>query len=104
MFSVPIILFALAASLPAQETPVLRASTAKSLNEFGSCFARTQEEKSRPWAFMPNNGGGTFTNASAKGVTASYRLQISEAAPQNQVRLFAGAHSAKLVEAVNRCR
>jgi len=107
MFGVSILLIALTASLPDREAPILRASTPKSLNDFGQCFVRAQEQQSHPWAFVPTPIGGTFTNAGADGVTAPYWVRIREARPFNEVRLFAARSSndsGSLVEAVNRCR
>ena len=87
--------------------PLLRADTAKSLNEFGSCFARAQDQEVRPWSFIPNDAGGVFTDTGAIGVTAPYRLQINEAQPLNHLGLFVGqgvATPKSLLQAVNRCR
>jgi hypothetical protein len=97
-------LFALATATPNQEALPMRAATTKSLNDFGSCFTRLQERDSRVWAFLPRPGGGIFTNAGARGVTAQYWLAFDEAKPLNQIRLLAGSASANLVEAVRACR
>jgi len=107
MFGVSILLVALTASHPEREAPILRASTSKSLNDFGQCFVRTQEQQSHAWAFVPTPTGGTFTNAGANGVTAPYWIRVSETRPLNVVRLFAARgpdEAGRLVEAVNRCR
>jgi hypothetical protein len=107
VFGVSILLIALAASHPDQEAPILRVSTAKSLNDFGQCFVRAQEQHSRAWAFVPTRTGGTFTNAGAVGVAMPYWLRVSEDRPVNEIRLFAAQpsdDSSTLVEAVNRCR
>ena len=107
MFGVSILLIALAASLPEQEAPILRASTPKSLNDFGQCFVRAQEQQARAWAFVPTSTGGTFTNYGANGVTTPYWVRVNETRPFNVVRLFAArgaGDSGDLVEAVNRCR
>jgi hypothetical protein len=106
MFGVSILLIALTASLPVQEAPILRASTPKSLNDFGQCFVRGQEQQARAWAFVPTPSGGTFTNAGASGVTAPYWVRVSETRPMNVVRLFAarGSDDSSLIEAVNQCR
>ena len=107
MFGVSILLIALTASLPDQEALILRASTPKSLNEFGQCFVRGQEQQARAWAFVPTPSGGTFTNAGANGVTTTYWVRVSETRPLNVVRLFAARgsdDSGGLIEAVNQCR
>jgi hypothetical protein len=87
-----------------QGPPILRASMAKSLQDFGSCFTRAQDRVSRPWAFMPTESGGMFTNAGATGVAEPYWLQVSEAKPLSRVQLFAGKNSGDLLKAVNECR
>lgn len=98
-----ILLLAAVASNP---PPVLlRTSTAKSLDEFGSCFARMQEQAARPWAFIPNDKGGVFTDYGASVVAAPYRLQVRAADKSNDVQLFATPGTAPVIlEAVNRCR
>ncbi len=82
----------------------MRATTTKSLNEFGSCFARVEERDSRAWAFLPTPNGGTFTNSGTTSAAAAYRLAFDEAKPLNQVRLFAGPASGGPVEALRLCR
>jgi hypothetical protein len=107
LLSVSILLLTVAASNPDPAVPLSRAATAKSLSDFGACFSRLQEQDARPWAFLPTDGGGTFTDAGASGVVAPYWLQVSEARPLNRIRLFATVgsnHPNNLVEAVNRCR
>ena len=104
MLSVSTLLLAVLASHPDPDATVLRASTSKSLNDFGSCFTRAQNLAARPWAFMPAADGGTFTNSGASPMAAVYWLRISESKSLNRIRLFAGTGSAELVEAVNRCR
>jgi hypothetical protein len=106
LIGVSILLFTLAASSADQETPVLSASTAKSLNDFGSCFARSQERRARPWAFVANDHGGVFTDFGAADTVAPYRLQVSESNGSSRVRLFVRQASANatLIDAVNRCR
>jgi hypothetical protein len=92
------------AAQPEPEPAVMRASTVKSLNEFGSCFTATQDRASRPWAFMPTGNGGTFTNAGAEGIAAPYWLTVSVARGPSQIRLFANSGSADMIQAVNSCR
>jgi len=104
LLSVPILFLAAVASNTELQAPLSRASTAKSLNDFGSCFAHTQDDASRPWAFMPTANGGIFTNAGATHVAAAYWLEVGEAKPTYFVRLFVDKGSDELVEAINRCR
>ena len=82
----------------------MRAATARSLNDFGSCFTHAQERESRAWAFLPSRSGGTFTDAQSSNTAAVYWLAFNEAKPLNELRLFADAGSSNIVEAVNRCR
>jgi hypothetical protein len=104
LLGVSILLFALTATHSRQEAPVLRASTAKSLNEFGTCFADRQQRNSQAWAFMPTESGGTFTNAGANGAAATYWVTFQESPAKNEVRIVANRRSADLVQAVMRCR
>jgi hypothetical protein len=104
---VAILFTAIAAAQPALDEPLLRASTAKSLNEFGTCFTRAQDQASREWAFVPTPSGGTFSNAGAVGATSPYWLRVSEGQPLNEIRLFARkpfADRATVWKAVIRCR
>lgn len=104
MLKVAILLFAVMASQLDQEPPILRAGMTRSLQDFGVCFTRSQDQASRPWAFMATESGGTFTNAGASGVAQPYWLQVSEARPLGRVQLFAGRDSGDVLEAVNQCR
>jgi len=89
-----------------QPQPLVAASTVKSLDAFGACFAQAQEDVGRAWAFVPTDGGGSFTNEGASDVSTAYRLQISRSGSCSQVRLYAasGGSSASLVKAIDQCR
>jgi hypothetical protein len=86
--------------------PLLEAKSSKPLDEFGACFARAAERSDRAWAYLPGERGGTFTNSGARGVPASYWLQVRDAGPGTGVRLFADAPSvvADVRKAVDSCR
>jgi hypothetical protein len=102
---VAILFTAVVATQPVESGLLLRASTTKSLNEFGTCFTRAQDQAARPWAFMPTRSGGTFSNAGAQGVASPYWLRVSEGKPLNEIRLFAAQASAsKVWDAVVRCQ
>ena len=95
------------AAQPAESGLLLRASTTKSLNEFGACFTQARDQVARPWAFVPTDTGGTFTNAGAYGVSAPYWLRVSEGRPLSEIRLYSGQAAAvrgKVWDAVVRCQ
>lgn len=102
MLSVSILLISAAASQADPEALLLRARTAKSLDAFGSCFTQVQDRRARPWAFMPSQTGGIFTDAGATAASAPYWLAISDA----QIRLFGvrGSYKSRnLAKAVKQC-
>lgn len=106
MLSVSILLLMMATQ-SGQATPIAHASTAKALNDFGSCFTHIQDRASRAWAFMPTHSGGIFTNAGAAGAATIYWLQVNTSQHGNQVRLFTAPGSgapAILTEAIDQCR
>ena len=100
------LLLVLVASAPQPVGPLFRATTTKSVDQFGGCFARAQEKAAKAWAFMPSSSGGTFTNSGAKGSDAPYWLQVQVGAKRGEIRLFGGGGAeppAALIEAVNKC-
>jgi hypothetical protein len=88
-------------------TPLLDATSARSLDDFSACFAQAEERHGRAWAYMPTERGGTFTDSGAREAPASYWLAVGAAGSSTELRLF-GAQSAdassKLIQAVNQCR
>jgi hypothetical protein len=101
------VLLALVATAPQPIQPLLRTSTGKSVDAFGSCFTAAQEKASRAWAYMPSEQGGMFTNSGAAGSTATYWLSVNSSAHRGEIRLFGdeGARpSNSLIEAVDQCR
>ena len=84
---------------------MLRSATGKSIDAFGACFARQQEEQGRAWAFLPTSSGGTFTNAAADANPGEYWLRISGGPGAARLQLIAGPEApADIVQAVQRCR
>jgi hypothetical protein len=107
VFSASLLLIAGLTSNSALGSARLRAATIKPLNEFGACFARTQDDAAQPWSFVPNDRGGVFSDAGAHDVTAPYQLRVAEGTGGTRLRLFAARGSAqanRLVADVNRCR
>jgi hypothetical protein len=101
-----ILLLALAVAGPDRDAPLFSGTTARSLDSFAACFTRIQEEAGHPWAFVPNNGGGAFSNTGASRAAAPYLLHIARAGAQQRLQLFADARAASeiLVQAVERCK
>ena len=105
MLSISILLLGVSAAAGGTGAQEFRATTGKSLDAFGSCFSRHQDAASRPWAFVPNEKGGTFTNAGASGISTFYRLMMREASPRSRLELVADtAERPALMEAINQCR
>lgn len=105
MLGVFILLTAATASSAAG--PLLDATTLRSPDDFGSCFTRAEERDGRAWAYLPTVRGGTFTDSGARGVPASYWLQVRRAGGSTGLRLYAARgqdQSARVVQGVNRCR
>lgn len=107
LLGVSILLFAALAPAPQRIQPLLRTTTGKSLDAFGACFTKAEEQRAQAWAFMPKGRGGTFTNSGASAPAAPYWLQVDTAFRRGEIRLF-GDDGVKpptsLIEAVNRCR
>ena len=100
-----ILLLTLAGPTASAQTPMLSDSTSRSLDDFASCFTRMQEEAGRPWAFVPTNSGGSFSNLGARGATEPYVLRIGAANDPQRVQLFAqGGGSDRLIQAVEQCK
>jgi hypothetical protein len=109
MFLTALMLSAAAQAIsPAADTPVVEGATSRSVQEFSRCFASTQEQQSRPWWMVPNQGGGArISNAGAEGVSNPYRIRFTAGEQRNEVQLFLTqrdpAEETKLVEAVRSC-
>lgn len=77
--------------------PVLK--TEKSTTDFAHCFARSQDQHSAAWAFVPRAHGGTFSNLGAPSVAAPYFLLIKDRGAHREIELQnAGAVQEKGVE------
>ena len=107
LIGVSTLLLAIAVSAQPASQPLLRTTTAKSLDAFAACFTRAQNQHEQPWAFMPVGRGGTFTNSGASGSGAAYWLQVRTSGAREHIRLFADRANdrpASVVEAVEQCR
>jgi hypothetical protein len=97
----------LALTSPNASMPLLDATAARSLDDFGSCFTKAEEGVGRAWAFLPNEHGGTFTDSGARGLPGSYWLQVRGAGAATRIRLFAAQsnqESSNPIKAVEQCR
>ncbi|HWC56463.1 MAG TPA: hypothetical protein VG434_05785 [Sphingomicrobium sp.] len=103
MLSVTILLLAAAALQPVPPAPLLRVSTTQSIDQFGSCFVRAQEQTGAAWSFVPSGDGGTFSDAGAQDIRQPYRLRFTEGRSANQLSLFAST-SRPVAAAIERCR
>jgi hypothetical protein len=90
------------AAAPVRQETAMR-TTAKAVEPFAQCFAAAQDRASRPWSFVPrDSGGGTFSNAGARGVRHPYFVEIADRDGQRQIRLTAAADSS-VRRAVDAC-
>jgi hypothetical protein len=97
----------LLAAAPSQSSPLLEAQSATPLAAFSTCFAQAQERIGKPWAYLPGERGGTFTDSGAHGATASYWLQVSAAGAGTDMRLYSDARADALPRvrrAIGQCR
>jgi len=79
-------------------------ATSRSLRDFGECFRSMQEAQNGVWAFVPNDGGGTFSGSDG---SVDYQLQFREGAPTSQLVLLLSRgkdEQRTLRSAVDRCR
>lgn len=100
------VLIILAAASP-NSMRTMEARSTMPLAEFGACFTNAQGRGGHAWAFLPSEHGGTFTNSGARGVPASYWLQVRGAEAATHLRLFTtgeAAAAAAVTEAVEKCR
>ena len=77
------------ATNPAVESsaPPTAFTTAKSTEQFASCFGNTQDRVRKAWWFVPKEDGGTFSNLGAKNVAATYFVVVSDQGARRHVRL-----------------
>ena len=97
---------AVGAAAPAP-TESLARSTTKATDQFAACFVHTQERASAPWWFVPKeNGGGTFSNLGASGISHPYFVDVTELGSRREIRLelaSSSASAASLLRAIDSC-
>lgn len=107
LLGVSTVILGLVAAAPQPIQPLLRTTTTKTTSAFAGCFRASQEKASQPWAFMPSDHGGTFTNSGANGPEGTYWLNLQRSLHGAEIRLYAdvGARPAKAIsEGVDQCR
>jgi hypothetical protein len=89
----------------AQEfAPATSFVTAKSTDQFASCFAGIQDGAGLPWSFVPKEDGGTFSNIGARSGGSAYFVVVSDRGPRREVRLEgSGGSEAAVSRAVSQC-
>lgn len=98
-----VITSAAAPSWPAHQ-PAKSFVTAKSTDEFGSCFANTQDQGALPWWYVPKDDGGTFSNLGSRTMRSAYFLVISDRGSKREVWLEGnGASEPAINRAVVQC-
>jgi hypothetical protein len=95
---------AASAAVPPSGDSVAR-TTSKATGQFVACFAGAQDRASEAWSFVPReDGGGTFSNAGARGVSSPYYLRVADLGSRREIRLEPNAGSgASVLRAVDRC-
>lgn len=83
-----------AAPVAATSAPAASFTTAKSTEQFASCFGNTQDRVRQAWWFVPKEDGGTFSNIGAKNAAAAYFVVVSDRGARRQVRLEGDGASA----------
>ncbi len=91
----------------AGDLPFFAGSTAKSIDQFETCFVGIQQRQSRPSWFVPHESGGRISNAGADGVDNPYRIRFSQSAARNRIEVFiarrGGPAEGAIVDAIKTC-
>jgi hypothetical protein len=77
--------------------------TSKSVEDFASCFTRSEDRRGRAWWFVPRDHGGTFSNLGAKDAPANYFLAIDDRGAHRQISLDQRSPDAAPSEALSEC-
>jgi hypothetical protein len=95
---------AIAAAPASQPSHPTAFATAKSTQAFADCFVRTQEQKSKPWSFVPKeSGGGTFSNVGAASVAKPYFIVISDRGPRREIHIQNASWDGPEARGVEQC-
>jgi len=77
-------------------------TTAKAVEPFAQCFAAAEDRAAKPWSFVPKaSGGGTFSNAGARGVRQPYFLEVADGGRLREIRV--SGPDASVLRAVDQC-
>jgi hypothetical protein len=78
--------------------------TAKSTDQFASCFADTQDRSGLAWAYIRKDDGGTFSNLGPRSLSSAYFVVVSDRGTLRDVRLEGnGAKEIGINLAVDQC-
>ena len=93
------------APFAAQEySPAKSFITAKSSDQFATCFANNQDSAGLLWSFVPKDNGGTFSNLGPRSGGSAYFLVVSDRGPRREIRLEgSGASEIGVSRAVSQC-
>jgi hypothetical protein len=101
-----VIISAAAPSSPAlsEYKPAKSFVTAKSADQFASCFAGTQDRGGLAWAYIRKDDGGTFSNLGPRSLSSAYFVVVSDRGARREVRLEGnGAKEIGINRAVDQC-
>ena len=96
---------AASAAVPAGGDTLAR-TTSKPTAQFAACFAGAEERAAQRWSFVPKeNGGGTFSNVGAAGVSSPYYVKVADLGSRRVIGLEAAsaAAGAAVLSAVDAC-
>ncbi len=92
---------------PTADAPLIAGSTAKSSDQFESCFVAIQQRQSRPSWFLPNELGGRISNEGTDGVDNPYQVRFTQSGVRNRIEAFiarrGGPEEGAIVDAIQRC-
>ena len=78
--------------------------TAKSTDQFTSCFANTQDRDGLAWAYIRKDDGGTFSNLGPRSLSSAYFVVVSDHGARREVRLEGnGSKEIGVNRAVDQC-
>lgn len=101
-----VIISAAAPSSPGalESIPAKSFATAKSTDQFASCFAGTQDRGALPWSYVRKEDGGTFSNLGSRTIQSAYFVVVSDRGSSREVRLEGnGASEIAVNRAVDQC-
>jgi hypothetical protein len=89
---------AIAAAPGAQGSRPVALATAKPMQAFDDCFARTQQRFGQPSSLVAKKNGGTFPNLGGPSVREPHLVVLSDGGPRREIRN--GAEAPEVVQCI----